>query len=151
MSPPVSSDDGHEGLVGVGIDLCSVQRIGDALGRTPGLSARLFTHREQRALEDKRVAGGDAAVAGAAAQMFAVKEAVMKSLGAGFDAVPFATVEVDLSGPGVALRAEGDAKADAMGVCSFVVDVELLDGPEGSAAVAEVLAVGGHTGRGPSS
>lgn len=138
----MTAGGGREQVVGVGIDVCSVRRLGEALGRTPGLSQRLFTPGEQLALDERRAAGGDAEATTCASMMFAVKEAVMKSLGAGFDKVPFSTIEVDLSGPAVVLHAEAAARAAASGAGAFVVDVEILDGPVGPAAVAEVLALG---------
>jgi holo-[acyl-carrier protein] synthase len=58
-------------IVGVGIDVVDVKRLGRALGRTPRLANRLFTEHE---LES----GGVASLAA----RFAAKEAVAKALGA---------------------------------------------------------------------
>ena len=58
-------------IVGVGIDVVDVGRLGRALGRTPSLAARLFTDHE---LESDGVAS--------LAARFAAKEAVAKALGA---------------------------------------------------------------------
>lgn len=125
-------------VVGVGIDVCSVERIGEALERTPGLGTRLFTRRERTRLEQSGPDTTD--VARVAAQMFAVKEAVMKSLGAGFAMVPFDSVEVDLEGPGVSLNGAATRRAEELGAGSFDVRIELLDGQDGAVAVAEVVA-----------
>ncbi|MCU1589724.1 MAG: ACPS-type phosphopantetheinyl transferase [Frankiales bacterium] len=58
-------------IVGVGIDVVDVERLAQALGRTPNLATRLFTTQE---LES----GGVASLAA----RFAAKEAVAKALGA---------------------------------------------------------------------
>ena len=58
-------------IVGVGIDVVDIARLGTALGRTPSLAARLFTTHEQES-------GGVASLAA----RFAAKEAVAKALGA---------------------------------------------------------------------
>lgn len=58
-------------IVGVGIDVVEIARLGLALGRTPTLAGRLFTDQE---LES----GGVASLAA----RFAAKEAVAKALGA---------------------------------------------------------------------
>ncbi len=124
-------------VVGVGIDLCEVSRLAEALARTPGLVGRLFTRREQLALE--RLGNASAT---AAAQMYAVKEAVMKSLGVGFDVVGFDTVEVDLDGAGVKLYGAGAARAIEVHAREFEVDIDIMEGPDGPVTVAEVLALG---------
>lgn len=120
-------------MVGVGVDLCGVSRMGAALQRTPGLSDRLFTAPERASIGRRPHA---------AARVFAVKEAVMKSLGAGFDIVPFAAIEVDLSGPEVELRGEAALRAELVGARSLHVELSVIDGPQGPVAVAEVLALG---------
>jgi holo-[acyl-carrier protein] synthase len=58
-------------IVGVGVDLVDIERLEQALARTPGLSARLFTERE---LASRGIAS--------LAARFAAKEAVAKALGA---------------------------------------------------------------------
>ena len=57
-------------IVGVGIDVVSIDRFADALARTPGLAERLFTHGE-RGLPPRSLAA-----------RFAAKEALAKALGA---------------------------------------------------------------------
>lgn len=132
----------HLAVLGVGVDLCSVPRLGAALERTPGLWHRLFTPSEAEALAGFRSDGADEVVHARAALMFAVKEATMKSLGAGFDVVPFAAIEVDLEAPAVGLHGAGAARAAEVGVSRFEVEHERIRGPRGEVAVAEVLAYG---------
>ena len=57
-------------ILGVGIDVVDVERFGESLARTPGLSARLFTPSE-----------ASRPLASLAAR-FAAKEALAKALGA---------------------------------------------------------------------
>jgi len=57
-------------IIGVGIDVVDIERFGESLTRTPGLSARLFTESEA-----KRPLASLAA-------RFAAKEALAKALGA---------------------------------------------------------------------
>ncbi|WP_193609589.1 holo-ACP synthase [Nocardioides lijunqiniae] len=57
-------------VIGVGIDVVDIERFGESLERTPGLSARLFTPAE-----------ASRPLASLAAR-FAAKEAVAKALGA---------------------------------------------------------------------
>jgi holo-[acyl-carrier protein] synthase len=57
-------------IVGVGIDVVGIPRFTEALARTPGLAARLFTESEQRLPPHSLAA------------RFAAKEALAKSLGA---------------------------------------------------------------------
>lgn len=128
--------------MGVGVDLCSVSRLQAALERTPGLWNRLFTAVEQRALQEQRVGRGSVAVAAIAAQMFAVKEAVMKSLGVGFDTVPFDSIEVDAVAPSILLHGVASERAERLGAGSLDVQLGFVDGPDGRVAVAEVVAIG---------
>ncbi|WP_028660667.1 holo-ACP synthase [Nocardioides insulae] len=57
-------------VIGVGIDVCDIERFGESLERTPGLRARLFTPGE-----------AERPLASLAAR-FAAKEALAKALGA---------------------------------------------------------------------
>ena len=57
-------------ILGVGIDVCSIDRFAESLARTPGLAARLFTPTE-------RTLGPSSLAA-----RFAAKEALAKALGA---------------------------------------------------------------------
>ncbi|MDT4996937.1 MAG: holo-[acyl-carrier protein] synthase [Pseudonocardiales bacterium] len=64
-------------IVGVGIDVVPVARFAEALDRTPGLAARLFTPAELV------TPAGDSRTAESLAARFAAKEALAKALGAG--------------------------------------------------------------------
>lgn len=56
-------------IVGIGTDICSIERLTKSLDRTPNLKARLFTEAEQ-GLSAQSLAG-----------RFAAKEALAKALG----------------------------------------------------------------------
>lgn len=57
-------------IVGIGVDLCGIERFAESMARTPGLRERLFTPAEA-ALPDRSLAA-----------RFAAKEALAKALGA---------------------------------------------------------------------
>lgn len=63
-------------IVGVGIDVCPIDRFAASLTRTPGLRDRLFTAAEQRTLSGAERSGESLAA------RFAAKEALAKALGA---------------------------------------------------------------------
>ncbi len=93
-------------IVGIGIDVCDIDRFAESLERTPGLSARLFTDGE---LEGRRVAS--------LAARFAAKEALAKALGApGNLAWHDAEVVSESSGrPRFELRGTVRARAEELG------------------------------------
>jgi holo-[acyl-carrier protein] synthase len=86
-------------IVGVGIDVVPVARFAEALERTPGLAARLFTEAEQVA-----PSGGRRSPESLAAR-FAAKEALAKALGA----------------PGGMLWTDAEVRTDSLGRPSLIV------------------------------
>ena len=56
-------------IIGIGVDLCSVERLSNSIQRTPALASRLFTDKE-RSLKDESLAA-----------RFAAKEALAKAVG----------------------------------------------------------------------
>jgi holo-[acyl-carrier protein] synthase len=100
-------------IVGVGIDVVDVERFGQSLERTPGLSARLFTPAE-----------ATRPLASLAAR-FAAKEALAKALGAPAGlAWQDAEVVSESSGrPVLQLRGSVRARADDLGVASVHVSL----------------------------
>jgi holo-[acyl-carrier protein] synthase len=108
------------GVVGVGVDLCDVDRIRRTLARTPGFAARVFTQAEQDYCRRAR----DPAERFAA--RFAAKEAVLKALSAGLGACPFRDIEVvrGRSGaPAVELHGAAAALAAERGVAGWRVSL----------------------------
>jgi holo-[acyl-carrier protein] synthase len=75
-------------VVGVGVDLCEVERLRTAMARTPRLRERVFSAREQFYCEQRRDPGERYAA------RFAAKEAVLKALGVGIGACSLREIEV---------------------------------------------------------
>ena len=122
-------------LAGVGFDLTDAHRLAASLARRPGLAERLFTEAEREALEARR---GDPL---AAAGRFAAKEAVMKALGRGVDAISFTDIEVDSERGLVRLSGRAASRAAELGVVEWSLGVGAREGPGGPVAAAEVLAL----------
>ena len=102
-------------LVGVGIDAIEISRVRDAVVRTPGLLARLFTERERGSCVTRC---GDLRYGGLAAR-FAGKEAVAKALGTGVRGFDFRDIEIlndELGKPAVILHRGAAATAAELGV-----------------------------------
>ena len=100
-------------MLGIGVDLCEVGRMRDALERTPRLRDRLFTDAEQRYCDQRR----DPAERYAA--RFAAKEAVLKAMGLGLGACKWREIEVERAesgAPSVALHGGAQQLADERGI-----------------------------------
>lgn len=100
-------------MIGIGVDLVEVDRMRDALARTPTLADRLFTPGERAYATAAKDPAERYAV------RFAAKEAVMKALGVGLGAVGWHDIEVvrAASGaPSVALTGRAAGLAEAAGV-----------------------------------
>ncbi len=107
-------------VVGVGVDLCEVDRMRRTLARTPGFAGRVFTGGEQGYCRRAR----DPAERFAA--RFAAKEAVLKSLGTGLGACPFTDIEVvraTSGAPSVVLHGAAAALAAERGVTTWQVSL----------------------------
>jgi holo-[acyl-carrier protein] synthase len=110
-------------VVGVGIDVVVVDRMRTALGRTPSLADRAFSSRERSAAE----AHPDPAVRFASS--FAVKEAVVKSLGVGISDVTLRDIEwVDGErGPELIVGGSAGSIAEARGVVEWTQRIDAAD------------------------
>ena len=99
-------------VIGIGVDVCSVDRVETMLTRTPGTAQRLFTAAELAFAE------GPARSARLAAR-FAAKEAATKALG-GVSGMRWHDVEV-LPGPPPVLAVTGAAaeRAAVLGVTAW--------------------------------
>lgn len=100
-------------IVGVGIDVCDIERFGVSLERTPGLRDRLFTPTE-----------ATRPLASLAAR-FAAKEALAKALGApvGMHWHDCEVVNESSGRPLLSMRGSVLARADALGVASVHVSL----------------------------
>lgn len=93
-------------MIGIGVDLCEVDRMRAALARTPTLRTRVFTDAE-RAYCDRRKDPTERYAA-----RFAAKEAVMKAMSVGIGACKWSEIEVVKAPSGApSVRLHGGAKA----------------------------------------
>ncbi len=100
-------------MIGIGVDLCEVDRMRTVLERTPRLRTRLFTD-EERAYCDRRADPTERYAA-----RFAAKEAVMKAMGVGVGACKWREIEVARSesgAPSVRLHGGAQELADGLGI-----------------------------------
>ncbi|HEY8080855.1 MAG TPA: holo-ACP synthase [Acidimicrobiales bacterium] len=107
-------------LVGVGIDVVDVDRLAGAIGRRPGLAARIFTDAE------RTPAPSVARTRQRLAARFAAKEAAMKALGVGLGAFRLRDVEIVTAPngrPTVALHGAAKALASSLGVTAMQVSL----------------------------
>jgi holo-[acyl-carrier protein] synthase len=103
-------------MIGIGVDLCEVDRMRTALDRTPTLRGRVFTDAEQ-AYCDRRKDPTERYAA-----RFAAKEAVMKAMGVGVGACKWREIEVAKAPSGApSVRLHGGALrlAEARGIASW--------------------------------
>ena len=101
-------------MIGIGIDLVDVGRLGRVLARRPGMAERLFTDEERQV-----------PLAGLAAR-FAAKEAAMKALGVGLGAFAFHDVAIRRQEGGAPLLLVTGAAArlaEGLGVRSWQVSL----------------------------
>jgi holo-[acyl-carrier protein] synthase len=107
-------------VVGVGVDLCEVDRMRRTLARTPGFATRVYTDAEREHCGRRR----DPAE-GLAAR-FAAKEAVLKALGRGLGACSFRDIEVvraSSGAPSIALHDTAARLAAEHGVTTWYVSL----------------------------
>jgi holo-[acyl-carrier protein] synthase len=119
-------------VLGVGIDLCEVDRMRRVLARTPGFAGRVFTEDEQAYCRQRR----DPVERFAA--RFAAKEAVMKAMGVGLGACAFREVEVvraESGAPSLALHSAAAELAAARGITGWHMSLSH------TATVAEALVI----------
>jgi holo-[acyl-carrier protein] synthase len=120
-------------IVGVGVDVCPVDRFAESLRRTPRLIDKLFTPAEQLS------PSGQLRHAASLAARFAAKEALAKALGAPGNLMWHdAEIEVAEHGrPRIATRGTVRARADELGVRGWQVSLS----HDGGIAVAMVVAL----------
>ena len=103
-------------MIGIGVDLCEIDRMRAALDRTPSLRPRLFTDDEQ-AYCDRRADPTERYAA-----RFAAKEAVMKAMGVGVGACKWREIEVATASsgaPSVLLHGGAQRLADERGIAEW--------------------------------
>ena len=112
-------------MIGLGLDVCQVERIEKALRKGEGFLKRYYTDEERAYLQNRRDAQS-------AAGMFAAKEAFLKALGVG------------LSG-GVALSDIGVAH-DSLGCPSYALSKKAADAMAKKGAKASHLSISHDAG-----
>lgn len=126
-------------VLGVGVDLCEVDRLRAAMARTPGLRNRVFSAGEQAYCERRKDPGERYAA------RFAAKEAVLKAMGVGLGACALYDIEVvnESSGaPRLVLSASAAKLAAEKGVAGWHLSLTHT----GSLAQATVIALGSDPG-----
>lgn len=120
----------HKGIAGIGVDLCAIDRIEQAM-KKPHFMERIFTAQERAYIEAK-----GAAAAQSAAAIFAAKEAVAKALGCGFaQGVMPGQIEVTHAQSGEpGIRLEGAAAA--LGTQRGAQRIHISLSHEGNMAIA---------------
>lgn len=122
-------------ILGLGVDLADISRVESLLERYPRFAERCFTEHE------RTYARRFASPARRYAARFAGKEAVMKSLGAGYRRIRWTDVEITGGGkPTVNLYGTAKARAEAMGVTEVLVTITHTD----QSALVMAVAVGEH-------
>lgn len=121
------------GIVGVGVDVVDVARLGRALARTPRLGIRLFTDHERDA------GPGHARSLPSLAARFAAKEAVAKALGApgGLRWRDAEVVTGERGRPHLVLHGAVAEEADAQGIRTWHLSLSHDGGVATAVVVAE--------------
>ncbi|MCW2676382.1 MAG: acpS [Modestobacter sp.] len=120
-------------IIGVGIDVCPVDRFAASLTRTPGLRDRLFTAAEQL------TPGGVPRTGESLAARFAAKEALAKALGAPGD-LHWHDAEVTVGEHGrplLSVRGTVARRAAALGVTCWHVSLSHDGGIASAVVIAE--------------
>lgn len=108
--------------LGLGLDLCEIERIGALLDKYPRFAERCFTAHERAyamrfALPARRFAA-----------RFAGKEAVMKSMGTGYRRIRWQDIEITGGGaPTVNLSGTAAARAEQLGISMVRVSITHTD------------------------
>lgn len=119
-------------MIGIGVDLCEVERMRAALSRTPTMRERVFTEAERAYCDGRR----DPTERYAA--RFAAKEAVLKAMGVGLGACGWHDIEVqraDSGAPSLVLRGRARELAEERGIRSWRLTMSHTN------LVAEAIAV----------
>lgn len=122
-------------IVGLGVDLADIDRVGQVLSKYPRFAERCFTPHEREyafrfASPERRLAA-----------RFAGKEAVMKSMGTGWRRIRWQDVEITGGGkPTVRMTGTASRRAEMLGVTEILVTITHTD----TSALVMAVAVGEH-------
>lgn len=122
-------------ILGLGVDLADIERIGQVLTKYPRFAERCFTEHEREyafrfAKPERRLAA-----------RFAGKEAVMKSMGTGWRRIRWQDIEITGGGkPTVNMSGNAARRAAMLGVTEVLVTITHTD----TDALVMAVAVGEH-------
>jgi holo-[acyl-carrier protein] synthase len=122
-------------ILGLGVDLADIERVGSVLSRYPRFAERCFTEHEREyafrfARPERRLAA-----------RFAGKEAVMKSMGTGWRRIRWQDIEITGGGkPTVRMAGTAAERASMLGVTEVMVTITHTD----TSALVMAVAVGEH-------
>lgn len=122
-------------ILGLGVDLADIARVGDVLAKYPRFAERCFTeHEREYALRFARPERRFAA-------RFAGKEAVMKSMGTGWRRIRWQDIEITGGGkPTVRMFGNATHRARQLGVTEVLVTITHTD----TSALVMAVAIGEH-------
>lgn len=122
-------------IVGLGVDLADIERVGRVLAKYPKFAERCFTDHEREyafrfASPERRLAA-----------RFAGKEAVMKAMGTGWRRIRWRDIEITGGGkPTVRMSGNAAARATALGITEVLITITHTD----TSALVMAVAVGEH-------
>lgn len=122
-------------ILGLGVDLADIERVGRVLDQYPRFADRCFTEHEREyafryAKPERRLAA-----------RFAGKEAVMKSMGTGWRRIRWQDIEITGGGkPTVRMQGSATRRAEMLGVTDVLVTITHTD----ISALVMAVAVGEH-------
>lgn len=122
-------------ILGLGVDLADINRVGEVLAKYPRFAERCFTEHEREyafrfANPERRLAA-----------RFAGKEAVMKSMGTGWRRIRWRDIEITGGGkPTVRMSGNAAERAQRLGVTDVLVTITHTD----TSALVMAVAVGDH-------
>ena len=109
-------------ILGLGVDLADIERVGRVLAKYPRFAERCFTEHEREyafrfARPERRLAA-----------RFAGKEAVMKSMGTGWRRIRWTDIEITGGGkPTVRMSGNAARRAEMLGVSEVLVTITHTD------------------------
>jgi holo-[acyl-carrier protein] synthase len=122
-------------ILGLGVDLADIERVGRVLEKYPRFAERCFTEHEREyafrfAKPERRLAA-----------RFAGKEAVMKSMGTGWRRIRWKDIEITGGGkPTVRMSGNAARRAEMLGVTEVLVTITHTE----TDALVMAIAVGDH-------
>lgn len=123
-------------MIGLGMDLCQIERIDRALQKDDAFLRRFFTPEEQAYIKARGKSGAQSAAA-----MFAAKEALLKAMGIGLSGgVKLSEIGVahdEAGAPHYRLTGAAEEKRIAMGATRLHLSLTHEAGMAGAVAVLE--------------